>query len=323
MNKQEKLLITGGAGYIGSRLIRDLAFDPSFDGVTIRIADNMQRERYESLAELPDRARYEFIEADLMDPAAMRLALDGVTSVVHLAALVKTPFSFDYPSWTEHVNHWGTARLLEHCRDAGVQRFVFASSASVYGPGGPFTEESRCSPVGPYSSSKLRAEDAVRAAGRRGLSSVILRLGMVYGDAPGIRFDGVPNRLAYLAAIGRTLPLHGTGEQFRPILHVADASGSIRFMLSRPQLTDTYNVVGQNATIAELIAAVRRVRPDVPVRATAQDELNRFSLALDGSLLQREGWRPERSVEDGFEEILARFGRFVRTPLAAEVWTEA
>lgn len=324
MALENTILITGGAGYIGSRFVRDLAEDPAFAGATIRIADNMQRERFESLADLPDGANFEFIEADLMDPASMRLALDGVSAVVHLAALVRTPFSFDYPAWTEHVNHWGTARLIEHALEAGVGRFVFASSASVYGLGGPFAEDARCAPVGPYSHSKLRAEDVVRAAGRRGLAATILRLGIVYGDAPGIRFDGVPNRLAYLAAIGRSIPLHGTGEQIRPIVHVRDASSSIRFALSHPETVgETYNVLGGNASIASMVDVVRRLRPFVRIRSTAQDELTRFSLALDGRKLEKAGWRAALSLEEGFAEILQRFGRFRSALERTEAWMES
>ena len=70
--------------------------------------------------------------------------------MVHLAAVVRTPLSFDHPAWTEQVNHWGTARLVEQCLEAGATRFVFTSGASVYGPGGPFDETPVCQPMGPY-----------------------------------------------------------------------------------------------------------------------------------------------------------------------------
>ncbi len=303
------LLVTGGCGYVGGQLIRDLAEDRSFAGVTIRILDNMQRPGYPALMDLPPTGRYEFIEGDILDPAAARRALEGVDAVVHLAALAKTPFSFDHPAWTEQVNHWGTAQLVEHCLELGVRRFIFASSASVYGPGGPFREEDQCRPVGPYAQSKWRAEQVVRVAASRGLRPTILRLATVFGHAPTMRFDAVPNRFAYLAGVGRPLTVFGTGEQTRPLVHVRDASAAIRFCLQRPELTEgeTFNVVGENASVLDLVNAVRAARPDVEVRYTAQDVLTHLSCAVDGHKLGALGWEPHYSIEAGMMEVIARF----------------
>ncbi len=305
------ILVTGGCGYLGSQLIRDLAQDEHLGAPTIRVLDNMQGGHYRSLMDLPAEGRYELIEGDILDPAAVRQALQGVDAVIHLAAVVSTPMGYSNPTWVEQVNHWGTARLTEACLAAGIKRFIFASSAAVYGPGGPFGEDARCHPVGPYAQSKRRAEMTVEIAGQRGLHTTILRFGTLFGDAPAVRFEAVANRFAYLAGTGRPLTVYGSGEQKRPLVHVRDASSAVRFCLVNGEATyhRTFNVVGENASILYLVAAVRYSRPRVQVRYTEQDVLTHFNFEIDGSALSGAGpgWRPLLSIEAGMAELLARF----------------
>lgn len=306
------ILVTGGAGYLGSRLVPTLATDDRLDGSTVRILDNLERETFGSFGDLPRGGRYQFLEGDVLDPGAVRRALRGVDTVVHLAALVKTPFSFDHPTWTRHVNQWGTQRVAEEAVKAGVDRLVLASSASVYGPGEDFGEEDDPQPVGPYSESKLEAERIVRSARDRGLDSTILRLGTVYGEAPAVRFDAVPNSLAYQAAIGRSVTVHGEGEQERPVVHVDDAARAILACVAGEVAAreETFNVVGHNVSIVEVAEALEEVRPFVRTRHTAQDVMSRFSLTVDGSRLRGEGWEPRISLEEGLSELLDAYGRF-------------
>ncbi|HHH41980.1 MAG TPA: SDR family NAD-dependent epimerase/dehydratase [Chloroflexi bacterium] len=320
------ILITGGCGYIGSQLIRDLAGDPRFADVIIRILDNMQRGGYPALMNLPTEGRYQFIEGDILDPVTVRWALRGVDAVVHLAAVVRTPFSYDHPAWMEQVNHWGTAQLVEQCLDAQVTRFFFASSASVYGPGGVFEETSACRPVGPYAQSKWRAERVVMAARERGLRPTILRLATAFGYAPTMRFDAVANRFAYLAGIGRPLTVYGTGEQIRPLIHVRDVSRAIRFCLAHSEDTEDhiFNVVGENASVLDIVEAVRSVKPEVRIHYTEQDVLTHLSFAIDGRKFEEMGWEPRYTVETGMAEVLALFkGLAVLSAEFSEITTDS
>jgi UDP-glucose 4-epimerase len=309
------ILITGGAGYIGSRLIRDLADDPAFEDCAIRIYDNLQRETYSTLLDLPAGERYQFVEGDILDNLGVRRALEDVWAVVHMAAIVRTPLSFGPPGWVEQVNHWGTANLLEAAAAAGAELMIYTSSAAVYGPTGaisdapfqalpPFREGDLCRPVGLYAESKLRAEKRVRAARR--MKTVILRLGTVFGLSPAVRFDAVANRFAYLASVRRPLTLYGDGQQVRPQLHVGDASRAIRFALSHPDpmAGETYNVVGENVSVLGVVEAIRALRPDATVRYTEQDVLTHLSFAIDGSKLNALGWYPDVSLEAGLAELL-------------------
>ncbi|MDE3150780.1 MAG: SDR family oxidoreductase [Gemmatimonadota bacterium] len=303
------IVVAGGLGYIGSVLIRDLAAG-SDSPLRVRVLDNMSREGYDALFSVADVDGVEFLEADILDPRAVRKALDGADTVVHLAALVSTPFSFDHPAWTEQVNHWGTARLVEQCIEAGVSRFILASSASIYGSGGPFREEDTPKPLGPYSQSKVGAEAAVRSAMDRGIAGTIVRLGTVFGLAPSMRFNAVVNRMAYLAALRRPLVVNGTGHQRRPLIHVRDASSALKFCVDHPETAGAVlNAVWQSPSILEIVSAVARIVRDVPVRYTEQDALTHVSTEVNGTRMRGLGWRPEHDLAEGLSEIIARLGK--------------
>ncbi len=304
--KDPAILVTGGAGYIGSQLVRDVAADPRFSDYTIRIYDNLRRQHFCGLMDLPSGGRYEFIEGDILDRLNLGRAMRGVQIVVHLAAIVKTPLSFDHPEWTEQVNHWGTAAVVDCALNAGVSRLVYVSSASVYGPGGPFREMDTCRPIGPYAISKLRGEDeAVR------MSHTIVRLGTVFGNAPAMRFDGIANRLAYLVGIGRPMVIYGSGEQVRPLIHVGDASAALRLCMAEPGTEgQTINAVIVNPSVNQIADALRTIVPDTPIRYTDQDILTEISFQVDSNKLIEMGFRPQFSLEQSLQKMVARWHGF-------------
>lgn len=306
------VLVTGGCGYLGSQLIRDLAGRQDLENVTVRILDNMQRGYYQALMGLPGDGAYQFVAGDLLDPAIMRLVLENVDAVVHLAAIVRTPMSFDRPTWVEQVNHWGTAHLLEYCLEAGVSRFIYASTTAVYGPGGPFAETDPCRPQGAYAQSKRQAEQSILATQERGLPTTVLRFGLIYGLAPVTRFDAVANRFAYLAGVHAPLTVYGSGEQRRSLIHVRDASNAVCFALAHPELAEgrILNVVDKNTSVLELVDAIRLIRPDIPVRFTEQDIRTHLSFEAGNAALLGLGWRPQVTVEAGLAELVQQFRNF-------------
>lgn len=303
------ILVTGGLGYLGSQIIRDLADTAP---VTIRILDNMQGNHYPALMLLPETATYQFIEGDILDPVAIRLALKDVELVIHLAAIVRTPMSFDKPQWVEQVNHWGTSHLLEACFETDVSRFIYASSTAVYGPGGPFIEADRCRPQGAYAQSKQRAETAVSAAQQRGLNTSILRFGTLYGPAPVTRFEAVVNRFAYYAGVGRPLTVYGSGRQRRTLIHINDASRSVLFCLAHPVETGgkIFNVTNQNVAVQDLAQTIQQLKPDINIRHTEQDIRTHLSFEASSAALQALGWEPKYSLATGVGELLNQFRGF-------------
>lgn len=311
MSEKSVILVTGGAGYIGSQLVRDLATDACFPDVTIRIYDSLRRKQFNGLMDLPVDGRYEFIEGDILDRLNLQRAMQDVVAVVHLAAIVTTPLSFDHPEWTEQVNHWGTASVVECMLRAGVSRLIYVSSASVYGPGGPFRETDPCRPIGPYAISKCKAEMEVRQGQDRGLAATIVRLGTTFGNAQAMRFDATVNRFAFLAGVHRSLVIHGSGEQIRPLIHVRDASAVLRFCLTSAATEgETLNAVSLHPSVNDIARAVQHIVPEATVYYTEQDVLTEISFDADSSKLQALGFVPEYDLEYGLREILARWRGF-------------
>jgi UDP-glucose 4-epimerase len=253
--------------------------------------------------DLPPDGRYEFVEGDILDRLNLGRAMRGVQAVVHLAAVVKTPISFDHPEWTEQVNHWGTASVVDCALSADVTRLLYVSSASVYGPGGPFRETDACRPVGPYAISKLKGEsEAVRSR------FTIVRLGTVFGNAPAMRFDGVANRLAHQVGVGRSMIIHGSGEQIRPLIHIRDASAVLRLCLADSRFEgEVVNAVTTNPSSNEVAHALQTIVPDARIRYTDQDILTEISFQVDSTKLIELGFQPQFSLEQGLEKMLSRW----------------
>jgi UDP-glucose 4-epimerase len=305
------VLVTGGAGYIGSQFIRDLARDSRFANTRIRIYDNLHRQHFCGLMDLPAKGCYEFVEGDILDRLNLARAMQDVDVVVHLAALVRTPLSFDHPEWTNQINHWGTASVVDCALNAKISRFIYLSSASVYGSGGPFHEEDPPRPVGPYAISKLKGEREVLRGGERGLRVTVVRLATAYGNAPAMRFDATANRLAYLVGVGRPMVIHGSGEQIRPLIHIRDASSVLRFCLMEAATEgELINAVTKNPSVNEIAHTLQTLAPQARIHYTDQDMLTEISFEVDAAKLQALGFRPCFDLVHGLQEMLDRWRGF-------------
>src|SRR5438132_2633184 len=155
------ILITGGCGYIGSKLIRDLASDRKFAGSTIRVIDNMMRERYVAIMDLPPDGRFEFIEGDIRKDEDLKRAFQDVDMVVDLAGITNAPLSFERKDLTFDVNVNGGRKVVDHALKVGVKKLVYSSTASVYGPTtGVVNEKYPCKPISPYGENQLQGQNA-------------------------------------------------------------------------------------------------------------------------------------------------------------------
>ena len=308
-------LVTGGCGYIGSRLIRDLASNKKYAGSTIRIIDNMLRERYVAIMDLPQQCNFEFLEGDIRKEDDLKKAFRDVHTIIDLAGITNAPQSFERKDLTFDVNVGGGKKVVEHAIRAGVEKLVYSSTASVYGPTPSKVDENwECKPISPYGESKLQGEKAcLEAASQSGLDSTVLRLGTVFGYSIGMRFDTVVDRFAYLASIGMPLTVwESARNEKRPYLHISDAVDSLILSLGSPGMKgQVYNVIGENASIDRITSVINREVPDTRVIVTPTPNLNQVSYELDGSKIEKKGFKPKYSLEEGVKEIVERFRTLV------------
>jgi UDP-glucose 4-epimerase len=217
--KPSLVLVTGGAGFIGSHLARRLLDE----GASVRVVDNLSTGFRQNLEEIRDRI--EFIEGDIVDRDTCALAVEGVDTVYHVAALPSVPRSMADPLGTHESNVNGTLNLLEAGRRAGVRRFVYSSSSSAYGdtPVMPKSEASEPLPRSPYAAAKLAGELYTLAYARAGLiEGVALRYFNVFGprqDPAGPYAAVIP--LIFRAAMNdTTVTIYGDGGQTRDFTYV-------------------------------------------------------------------------------------------------------
>lgn len=213
-------LVTGGAGFIGSNIVKALVER----GEQVRVLDNFSTGSWDNLAEVTDRV--EVLEGDLRDAGVLRRALQGVRYVSHQAALRSVPRSVDDPLSTDEVNTHGTLQLLVAARDVGtVKRLVYASSSSVYGdsPLLPKEESQTPCPISPYAVSKLAGEYYCRTFSLLyGLETVSLRYFNVFGpnQSPESKYAAVVPLFIRAALQGEPLLVHGDGEQSRDFTYI-------------------------------------------------------------------------------------------------------
>lgn len=243
-----RVLVTGGAGFIGSYVVTLLLKE----GAEVRVLDSFVSGKRERLG-----AEVDIIEADIRDRDSLKNAMEGMTHVVHLAAQVGVPSSIEDPQYTHDVNVTGTKNVLEAALIAGVKRFVYASSAAVYGDHLelPKTEESPLQPKSPYAESKIANEIDARASG---FPSVGLRFFNVYG--PGQSWNHpyatvIPRWVEAIRA-GKVITVYGDGSQTRDFIHVRDVARAIYDALTS-EVTGIFNIAsGVETSLNDLIQVV-------------------------------------------------------------------
>lgn len=219
-----KVVITGGAGFIGANLVRELLTRPQVDEV-LAVDDLSTGDR----ANL-DGTGAHLLEASILDPEALDEACAGAGAIVHLAALPSVPRSVIDPLASHHANATGTLQVLQAARRAGDLHVVVASSSSVYGANRelPKVESMRTAPISPYAVSKLATETYALAFGHTyGLPTLAFRFFNVYGplQAPGHAYAAVVPTFLDLALRGLPLTVHGDGEQTRDFTYVGTVAG--------------------------------------------------------------------------------------------------
>ena len=248
---KKRILVTGGAGYVGSALVPALLAR----GYEVRVFDKLVFGE-EGLAEVRDKV--ELVTGDILNPPSS--LVEGVSAVVHLAGLSTEPTSYVNPRVTDRINHLGTETIARLAKEGGVKRLVFASSCSVY-----FTydttlvppvykETDRVNSISPYSLSKRAAEEALIELNDDRFTAIILRKGTIFGFAPKMRYDLVLNAFTRDAFSRRRITVHSDGEIYRPLLDINSAVAAYIVALEAPKLrgAEIFNVLDVNTRIGDL-----------------------------------------------------------------------
>ena len=308
-------LVTGGAGFIGSDLVRALARQ----GMRVRVYDDLSTGRAANLEGLGDEV--ELVEGDVRDRESLWAATQGAAVVFHLAAFTSASRSVADPLATHEVNATGTLNMLMAARDAGCQRVVVASSASVYGDQdpGPLRESLPAWPTSPFAASKLAGERYATAFFYAyALPSVSLRLFNVYGPRePTDGEGGVVASFIGAALAGRPMEIHGDGEQSRDFVHVGDVVQAL--LLAADTTPDAFGGVfnvgmGDRHRVGDVarlvLSCVEEMglppgEPPVHVDARAHDPSERQADVREAGRVL--GFSPEYRFEDGIRRTVAWF----------------
>lgn len=257
-----RVLVTGGAGYIGTGLCQALLQIKEVESVTVY--DNLSRHNYNLFigAQKFD-TRYRFLEGDILDSRNLRKAISKADVVFHLAAKVTTPFADQDAHLFEQVNHWGTAEVTYAVEESNVQQLIYLSSVSVYGSGDIAKGiDTRLDPKTFYGISKMRAEEHVRRLENK-LKTTIIRCGNVYGYNKSMRFDAVINKLLFEANFHNKINVHGSGEQHRPFVFIDSVTAELSRLIGSETKSGTYNLVEHNFSINDIVEVLRELYPEL------------------------------------------------------------
>jgi dTDP-glucose 4,6-dehydratase len=304
-----KILVTGGAGFIGSNFIRHmLALGRDYSVVNydkLTYAGNLA-----NLESIADHPHYRFLKGDICDAAAVENAMTGCDAVVHFAAESHVDRSIYEPAASIETNVKGTFILLQVARKVGVQRFVHISTDEVYGdmrPGAFAEEDSPVEPSSPYSSSKAASDLLVRSFVRTyNFPAVITRSSNNYGPYQ------FPEKFLPLmitnALDDKPLPIYGDGQQQRDWLHVEDNCRGILAVLERGSIGEVYNIGGldvvDNLTMAKrLLQAMGKPESLLTYVKDRPGHDRRYALRC-GKMEKHLGWKPSISLEEGLRQTI-------------------
>jgi UDP-glucose 4-epimerase len=304
------VLITGGAGFIGSHLTDALLAK----GYAVRIVDDLSTGKRSNLP--LDNPRVELIEGDVADAALVARAAQGCQAVAHLAAVASVQASVDDPVRTHQSNFIGTLNVCEAMRQAGIKRVVFASSAAVYGNNGegePISEDTPKSPLTPYASDKLSSEHYLDFYRRQhGLEPVVFRFFNIFGPRqdPSSPYSGVISIFAERAEKGLPIAIFGDGEQTRDFFYVGDVVKLLTQALEMPDPREGAVNVGLNKTTSlnQLLGALSDVVGQLP-EITYKDPRSgdiKHSRANNQRLLERFTLDEPTPLSVGLAKLLGR-----------------
>lgn len=307
MNKHHcHVLVTGGAGYVGSALVPKLLNA----GYRVTVLDLYiyGKDVFDTIRPHPDLRE---VEGDLRDSETVKTALDQCDTVIHLACISNDPsFELD-PMLGKSINYDAFRPLLHACKKAGIKKFIYASSSSVYGvkQETDVTEDLTLQPLTDYSRYKAMCEEILEEEREPGFTTCVIRPSTVCGYAPRQRLDVIVNILTNHAVNNGRIKVFG-GRQKRPNIHINDMVDLYCLLLQLPdKLIDgkIYNAGYQNHTLMELAQIVKGVvGQDLRIDIEPTDD-NRSYHVSSGKIQREIGFQPRYSIEDGVRDLVSAF----------------
>lgn len=303
----KKVLVTGGAGYIGSVLTRQL-LDKGFK---VRVLDSLMYGG-EPIIDLLNDPDFEFVKGDVRNEADVRKAMEGIDCVAHLAAIVGDPACAQQPELAKSTNVEGSKLLYTIANEMGVEKFVFASTCSNYGkmedPNSFVTEESALAPVSLYAETKVGVEQFLLGQPKsNNCKPTCLRFSTVYGLSLRPRFDLTVNEFAKELALGRELVIFG--EQFwRPYCHVYDLARSVVKVIEAPEEVVAFEVFNVGDTTENyqkkmIVEEVQKLIPDAKIKYVTKNEDPRDYRVAFEKIKNKLGFEVMFKVPDGIAQI--------------------
>jgi len=302
------VLVTGGAGFIGSHLVERLSAQNE-----VSVLDDLSTGSIRNLEACPEDVHVR--KGSVLDPKALAEAMANADVVFHLAARTSVPESVAKPDMYWETNVEGTLNALKAAVDARVGRFVFVSSAAVYGnvEANPKVESMRPAPASPYATTKMVGEFACEETSQlKGIETVVLRVFNAYGPRqdPTSAYAGVIARFCAAIAEGRPLDIFGDGDQTRDFLYVADLAEGLELAGERDVAGETINLgCGSGISVGDVARGLSEitVTPVRVVRKEARAGDVRHSRADIEKAMDRLGFAPRTSLREGLERTLAYF----------------
>lgn len=301
--KIKKILITGGAGYIGSVLTRIL-LEHSYK---VKVLDRCFF-GLEPIKEYLNNKNFQLIKDDIRYVA--KGIFKHINTVIHLAALSNDPACEIDPRATKSINYQGTVRLAKLSREMGVKRFIFSSSCSVYGQGSSLelTEKSALNPVSLYAQTKVKAEKEILKLANKNFLVAILRNATVYGLSKRMRFDLAVNIMTLHAFKNKKIYILGGGTQWRPNVHIQDVANAFISVMGAPAKKiqkQIFNVGSneQNYQIYQIAQMIKKAIPETIIEKVVSDPDKRnYNVNFD-KIHKVLNYRTEKKVTDGILEI--------------------
>ena len=311
-----KVLITGGAGFIGSIVAREMLAR----GYSVRVFDNLLHNNGSSLLSYLSATNFEFYHGDIRDKTYCLEATRDIDFVIHLAAIVGDPASQKDPELTSGTNLNGSYNMIDASQKNKVKKFIFVSTCSNYGKidtSAMANEESLLNPISLYAKTKVEIEEHL-IENENGLDWTILRLATAYGVSPRMRFDLTINDFTAQMYQNKTLLVYG--EQFwRPYVHIQDIAEGIFLVMSKSDLTrhEIYNIgdTDENYRKIDVVNLIRQYIPSSEIKFVSKLEDPRDYRVCFDKAREQLGLEPKWTVNDGVEEVI----KILKTQIIVDV----